>query len=363
MRLSRHAVARLVVGLLVLLVAGAATTGAASANAGEPLSSDLVNGERALHGRPALRVCTDLRDEARRWSALMAREGRLVHDPGLGSRLSGWRHLGENVGWGTSIGDVHGRFLASGAHRATMVRAGSQEVGVGVVHAGGRVWVTQLYRERSGAPCEEVRPDARLMHACHFEKVPAPGFTDVGGTHRHATDCISWYGVGQGRSSTRYAPASSVTRGQLAAFLVRLLEEGGLTLPRAGDQGFEDVAGTAHADAVNRLVAAGLAEGISATAFGPRAPVTRAQTAALLVRSYEHVLRRSLPAGEYRFVDGADGVHRAEIAKAAAAGLVSGVSPSRFAPDRPIRRDQAASMLARMLDHLVTAGYASHAIN
>lgn len=359
----RHVVVRVLAGVVIALaVVTHAPPLPAEAVATLPLSSGLVDGERAAHGRTPLRVCADLRDTARRWSAHMAREGRLAHDPGLATQVRGWRYLGDNVGRGTSVADVHNRLLASNAHRATMLRAGTQEIGVGIARRDGQVWVTQIYREPDGsAPCRQVRPDDALMRACHFEEVPPTAFTDVGGVHRHATDCVGWYGVGRGRTATRFAPASAVTRGQLATFLLRTLARGGTSLPAAGHQGFVDLAGSPHAEAVNRLTAAGILEGATPTTFEPRAVVTRAQAAAMLVRSYEHVAPGGLPDGGYSFADGTDSVHREEIGKAAAAGIVNGRSSSTFAPDRPVRRDQVASFLARMLDRLVTAGHASHA--
>ena len=81
----------------------------------------------------------------------------------------------------------------------------------------------------------------------------------------------------------QYCPDKSVTRGQMATFLVRAFE-----LKPAGDFGFIDIDGHAHEDNVNALAAAGITAGCEAFRYCPDKPVTRAQMATFLVRAIKH---------------------------------------------------------------------------
>src|SRR5207248_3813938 len=62
-----------------------------------------INSVRAAHGVPALAVDAQLTSVARGWSAHMDGDGAISHNPSLGSQVSGWRTLGENVGTGTTL--------------------------------------------------------------------------------------------------------------------------------------------------------------------------------------------------------------------------------------------------------------------
>ena len=80
-----------------------------------------------------------------------------------------------------------------------------------------------------------------------------------------------------------FCPQDSVTRAQMATFLVRAFE-----LDAAQPAGFGDVdAGSVHAANIDALYAAGITAGCSAgeMAFCPTAPVTRAQMATFLHRA------------------------------------------------------------------------------
>lgn len=332
-----------------------ADAGAAANPDSEQRSAALVNHERARRGLPALRMCADLRDVARRWSVHMANQGRLSHNPNLSREVGGWQGLHENVGWDTTVDGVHSRLMGSSAHHANVLSTTATEIGVGVEHRSGRVWVTQVYRQPSaGGGC--VRLDGGISRACPT-LAPLARFVDVyGNVHHHAIECIAEHGIGNGTSPTRYTPARPVTRGQLASFVVRLMERSGAALPQAPDQGYADIAGSAHAAAINRLLAAGLVEGTSQTTFAPDSSVSRAQTAAMLVASYERAAGEGLAGSRDWFADDGGSPHEDAINKAAQAGFVSGLSAARYGPNELIRRDQVASFLARTLDRLVAAG-------
>jgi uncharacterized protein YkwD len=116
-------------------------------NAGEEARAlALINGERANAGLPPLQISSGARSVARAWSGHMAGSG-LAHNPDLSGDLAragvtGWRTIGENVGYSSSVDRVHQLFMESSGHRANILKAGYTQVGIGVVHGGGKVWVT-----------------------------------------------------------------------------------------------------------------------------------------------------------------------------------------------------------------------------
>lgn len=84
-------------------------------------------------------------------------------------------------------------------------------------------------------------------------------------------------------SNTRFCPDDPVTRGQMAAFVVRALE-----LAPAATDAFVDDEGSGFEEDIDRLAAAGITRGCDPpanTRFCPEDPVTRAQIATFLIRA------------------------------------------------------------------------------
>jgi uncharacterized protein YkwD len=107
---------------------------------------DLVNGTRQARGLPPLAIRDRLVRMAHRHSARMARQRVLFHHPCLSCRFpSGdWSALAENVGTAGSLHRIHRMMMRSAGHRANILGA-FVNVGVGVVRAGGRYWVTEIF--------------------------------------------------------------------------------------------------------------------------------------------------------------------------------------------------------------------------
>lgn len=64
----------------------------------------------------------------------------------LRRRVNGkWTLLGENVGVGGGVSSLHTAFMNSPVHRANMLNSDFDHIGVGVVNAKGRMWVTVLF--------------------------------------------------------------------------------------------------------------------------------------------------------------------------------------------------------------------------
>lgn len=129
-----------------------ATDGASSATAAKQ-ARDVEGGllgrvanERAQRDLEPLRRSEDLTAVARAHSAAMARSGRLEHNADLGTDVSAWRWIGENIAVGTSAKQIHRMLMLSAPHRANLLRPDAAHVGIGVVRAEGQVWVTQVVR-------------------------------------------------------------------------------------------------------------------------------------------------------------------------------------------------------------------------
>lgn len=110
---------------------------------------------------------------------------------------------------------------------------------------------------------------------------------------------------------------------------------------------FSDVvAGSTHAPAICALAARDVAQGYPDGTFRPAAGVTRGQAASLLAE-----LLDLAPVDTDRFSDVAIGdTHAGAIGALLAADIVTGRQDGTFGPGEPLRRDQAASLLARALE-------------
>jgi S-layer homology domain len=95
-------------------------------------------------------------------------------------------------------------------------------------------------------------------------------------------------GITGGCGSGNYCPESAVTRGQMAIFLLRSKHGASYAPPGVGGStGFGDVQPTYWAAAwIKQLVAEGITAGCGAGTYCPEAPVTRAQMAVFLVRTF-----------------------------------------------------------------------------
>jgi subtilisin family serine protease len=194
-----------------------------------------------------------------------------------------------------------------------------------------------------------------LDRAC--PSVRSAGWTDVSTTSPHAPgiDCASAWEVFQGGSGATFSPGTRLTRGQLASVLARAIEQAtGRTLA-AGTDRFRDDDGSVHEGAINKLAALDIVGGVDATTYAPAAPVTRAQFAAMLGRTYRH-LTGALPAGPNAFTDDDGNTHEPSINALAGLGVVTGDGRGSYAPGDVLTRAQSATMVARLIDALVEAG-------
>ena len=144
---NRRRVTRSRVAWLAALTAVAVMTlGACSPE--EDRATELVNQSRNSIGLPGLPVNIDLSLKAQAWSRQLANDQRLYHSNLADGNGYNWYRLGENVGYGYSIEQVHNAFMNSSGHRANILDGGFNRIGVGVTRdGGGRLWVVQEFMQ------------------------------------------------------------------------------------------------------------------------------------------------------------------------------------------------------------------------
>jgi hypothetical protein len=124
-----------------------------------------------------LTTAPDLVEVARRHATRMAERGVVFHNPALGDEVQAWDVVGENVGAGNDVGQLHAAFMASKVHRDEILFAGYREVGVGVAYAAdGRLFVTQVFRQRQPEPFPAAPPPVVTTREPAVEP-PAPAST------------------------------------------------------------------------------------------------------------------------------------------------------------------------------------------
>lgn len=130
---SRNRAIRTVAALLaVLFLVGAA----ASCESTKPEIDEVrnfVNLSRAQAGLPPVRENVVLNLKADRWAQRMRDECRIWHSNLADGAPAGWRKLGENVGMGGSIGQIHAAYMNSPGHRANVLDPSFTEMGTAAV--------------------------------------------------------------------------------------------------------------------------------------------------------------------------------------------------------------------------------------
>ncbi len=173
-------------------------------------------------------------------------------------------------------------------------------------------------------------------------------FDDVPTTDQFAT-AIAWLageGITKGcnpPANSRFCPDDYVTRGEMAAFLVRAFD-----YTDRGDIDFVDDDDSIFEADIEKLATAGVTKGCNPpdnTMFCPDRYVTRGQMAAFLARAFAYADR-----GDTDFVDDDDSEFEIDIEKLATAGVTYGCNPpanDRFCPGDYVTREQMAAFLHR----------------
>ena len=172
-----------------------------------------------------------------------------------------------------------------------------------------------------------------------------------------AIACLADYGVVTGATATTYNPTGTVSRAQMAQFFARIADYAGVELDTtaAGFTDIAGVL-PEQRDAINGLANAGVVNGTSATTYNPTGRVSRAQMATFIAQFQAEVVGEALPEGDDAFTDDEGSVHEANINRVAAAGIAAGTSATTFNPAGNTSRANMAAFIARHIEYNVAEG-------
>jgi hypothetical protein len=160
---------------------------------------------------------------------------------------------------------------------------------------------------------------------------------------------IAEAGITSGCGAKSYCPDNTVTRAQMAVFLLRGIYGGGHTPPAATGRVFHDVPISHWAATWIELFAdEGITAGCGANKYCPDANVTRAQMAVFLLRSKYGSSYKPAPATGTRFNDiPASFWASSWVEQLAAEGITGGCGRGAFCPDDSVTRAEMAVFVAK----------------
>ncbi len=287
-----------------------------------------INADRASEGLDTVAMAVDLTGGVRDHSEWMSTNvfehmAPSTRDDLLPGSTNTW---GENVAYASVISEcdyIHEMLMDSPGHRANILNGAFRFVALGAYIDGTAAWVTELFFDAT-----DYSPTGDGLF-----------WDDDGNVMEADIEKLALAGITSGCAPGMFCPNDSVTRGQMAAFLVRALD-----LSPAGSYGFTDTAGSTFGADIDSLAAAGITTGCGNGQYCPNDDVTRGQMAAFLVRALELP-----PVASYGFSDTAGDPFRADIDSLAAAGITSGCGGDKYCPDDSVTRGQMAAFLVRAL--------------
>ncbi len=271
------------VTLTTLVAAGQPAQAALDPETFEECLLDMINADRQANGVGALAMAYDLNPDVRAFSAKMAGEGDLRHmtsserNPILPSGTFTW---GENVAWHSNrnlpdCSTIHGMFMGSSGHRANILSGNKEFVALGVHIGPNGTWVTELFFNSSGYEAPGAPGDGRF-------------WDDDGNVFEADIEALAAAGITSGcnpPTNNRYCPNESLTRGQMAAMLTRALNltaTGGTDFIDDNDSVFE-----ADIERLSAAGITQGCNPPTNNRYCPGDPLTRGQMAAFLVRALD----------------------------------------------------------------------------
>lgn len=185
-------------------------------------------------------------------------------------------------------------------------------------------------------------PDAEDAYPLGFQDVPLGSFAF------DFIQALALSGVTAGCGNANYCPAAPVTRAQMAVFLERGVNGSDYVPPAASGGLFLDVAaGDFAANFIEQLYADGITGGCGNNNYCPGDAVSRAQMAVFLLRArYGSGYSPPPAAGIFNDVD--SGYWAAPwIEQLAAEGISAGCGNGNYCPEAPVTRAQMAVFLVR----------------
>jgi len=105
-----------------------------------------INKSRDNHHVGRLKLDPQLSRVAMKQTTSMIDKNELYHTPNLGNRVTRWRMLAENVGYGNTVRSLHKMFMDSSGHKHNILNGQYEFVGVGAKQAHGWLWVTVVFQ-------------------------------------------------------------------------------------------------------------------------------------------------------------------------------------------------------------------------
>lgn len=160
---------------------------------------------------------------------------------------------------------------------------------------------------------------------------------------------ISAAGITNGCGNERYCPKASVTRAQMAAFLVRAIDEVNLPAGCSGAPPFRDVARSSWACSyIERLSELQITDGCGGGNYCPESLVPRDQMAAFLVRAVDGEPPADYCGGVAPFADvPASSWACGYIKRLRELGITTGCGNGNYCPSELVNRAEMAAFIAR----------------
>lgn len=187
----------------------------------------------------------------------------------------------------------------------------------------------------------------RLVHVAQAGTLAGSGFADVpsGDPFVHHIAMMRLRGITSGCSQTEYCPNSSTTRGQMAVFIIRGLI--GENFPFPVEPFFIDVPSShPFFRYIQKMRELGITSGCSSNEYCPDATVTRGQMAVFIIRSLFGNRIPTPAAPAFVDVSPAHPFF-AFIERLREMGITTGCSAVEYCPDSPVTRGQMAVFLIR----------------
>jgi hypothetical protein len=164
-------------------------------------------------------------------------------------------------------------------------------------------------------------------------------------------------GVTAGCSATSYCPADTVTRQQMAVFLLKAKEGAAYTPPACTTQAFDDVpCSSPFAPWVNELATRGITAGCGPTTYCPTDPTNRQQMAVFLLKT-EEGSGYTPPACTTQVFDDVpcSSAFAPWVNELVARNVTAGCGGSNYCPTSPVARQQMAVFLVKTFGLLLYA--------
>lgn len=350
---------RLFLVALVAVVGGAA--GVAQADEGDPPSGPeacVIEEVNRMRSGDDLSWSGSIQEELRSHAAGMAERDRLGHgamEERVGALPDGWVLYGETSGTDLLAAADSGGverwcreqaaiFWESASHREVLADGAYAFASVGAHWDGEGIWVAVgVFSHPTYQPAPVDWPSSYSRGLVGTWQ--GAFYDDDGSVFQDDIERLVAAGITRGCNpplDSRFCPDNSVTRGEMAAFLVRAFGWEG----KPQDHFTDDGTSVFEAE-IEALAARDVTEGCDPPdndRFCPDRPVTRGEMATFLGRALALE-----PSSGTRFTDTDDSVHRGYINAVADAGITVGCDAAgdRYCPDDLLTRAQMAAFLVR----------------